>query len=262
MLDTGGRKSAQCGLGTDHQRAPRDARWRHVVCIASGPSLTREQVETVRSWRFEDEADEAGRQSGGERSADQAARSGRRGVVVANTSFQIAPWADALFAIDSAWWRHHLAEVRETFAGESFTSSKRPIPGVTKSSTHSFLNSGAGAIALAHRYGAENIVLLGYDCHRNGGAHWHGDHPDGLGNAGALPQWPKHFARLARAMSSVSIVNCSPGTALRTFPTMDLLDALDDLRRIESEQRRGELDQLALTALSCVPQAAAKDLMI
>nr|WP_288093342.1 hypothetical protein [Thauera sp.] len=86
-------------------------------------------------------------------------------------------------------------------------------------------NSGAAAISLAAERGAQRILLLGYDCQRtNGQAHWHGDHPRGLGNAGSMDKWAGSFAELAENMRKrgVEVINCSRATALTVFPRSDL----------------------------------------
>ena len=88
-------------------------------------------------------------------------------------------------------------------------------------------NSGGGAIAMAVKAGASRVILLGYDCQKSGGkVHWHGDHPQGLGNAGSMPKWPEQFKRLAASIEGVEVINCSRDTALRAFPRMALEDAL------------------------------------
>jgi hypothetical protein len=52
-----------------------------IVCIASGPSLTREDVDACR---------------------------GAAGVVLAvNDTITYAPWADVLYACDRRWWQEH-----------------------------------------------------------------------------------------------------------------------------------------------------------
>ena len=38
-----------------------------------------------------------------------------------NNGYRIAPWADAVYAMDAAWWVHHLAEVVSTFTGTDTT---------------------------------------------------------------------------------------------------------------------------------------------
>ena len=68
-----------------------------VLCIASGPSLTREDVEYCR-----DKVDAS---------------------IVVNTSFRMAPWATALSASDRRWWAWHYKEVKHTFPGLKFATS-------------------------------------------------------------------------------------------------------------------------------------------
>ena len=42
---------------------------------------------------------------------------------------------------------------------------------------------------------AKNIILLGYDGQKtNGKAHWHADHPRGMGNAGPVDKWVKQLS--------------------------------------------------------------------
>lgn len=133
-------------------------------------------------------------------------------------------------AIDRLWWERHLPEVAKAFGGRRLTTSWKAgafgaerMPGAFKH----YQNSGAAAVSFALDQGAERVLLLGYDCALlNGEAHWHGDHPAGLGNAGSLPLWPERFAQLA-ADGCGRVVNCSRHTALRCFPRMDLEDALE-----------------------------------
>lgn len=127
--------------------------------------------------------------------------------------------------MDAAWWNVYSEDVKSTFQGRSFSSNS--IRGVEKVAINPQRNSGLGAIKLAMLYGAEKIVLLGYDCqHTDGKTHWHGDHPKGLGNAGSVQHWSMRFAGFARKASGVEIVNASRKTALECFPRMDLEDAL------------------------------------
>ncbi|UHQ21896.1 hypothetical protein LVB77_14600 [Lysobacter sp. 5GHs7-4] len=85
-------------------------------------------------------------------------------------------------------------------------------------------NSGFQAVSLALHFGASRVVLLGYDMQFTGGRkHWHGDHPDKMGNP--LPKrfldWRQRFAELAQ-QSTVPIINASRETGLSCFPRMDL----------------------------------------
>jgi hypothetical protein len=91
----------------------------------------------------------------------------------------------------------------------------------------SYGNSGAAVVSMAAYFGAKRIILIGYDCHKKGKAHWHGDHPKGLGNAGTVHQWPAKFRKLAERLTDVEIINCTPGTALTCFKSGDLRTELD-----------------------------------
>jgi hypothetical protein len=73
-----------------------------VVCIASGPSLTAEDVERVRA---------AGHP-----------------VIVTNTTFRLAPWADVLFGMDSKWWKEYHKEVDSVFTGRKHWHADHPKP--------------------------------------------------------------------------------------------------------------------------------------
>lgn len=144
-------------------------------------------------------------------------------MIVTNTMFQSAPWADAMFAIDAPWWKYYGAHVRETFAGLCYSMAKHP--GVRRAAVPAFQNSGCGALTLAAERGAERIILVGYDCQKTDGkVHSHGDHPEGLGNAGSMPLWPERFAQCAEWLRrrGVTVVNCSRATALSSFKRGDL----------------------------------------
>lgn len=154
--------------------------------------------------------------------------------MVANTSFRAAPWADALFAMDLAWWRQYGNEARSVFRG-SFHSTCgavasefniRPVS-VNSKLMQAHGNSGAGAMMLAFYAGARRVIMLGYDCQHTGGAkHWHGDHPPKLGNANRPEMWERGFAKVAHDLEGIEVINASRTTALTCFPQMDLEDAL------------------------------------
>lgn len=183
-------------------------------CLASGPSLNAGDVELIRQWR-----------SGGDRI-----------VVVVNTTYQLAPWADVLYAMDNQWWNLHIASVSSVFPGMCVTCAQTyrkhgliyaqaRWPGWQPCG-----NSGAGAVWLAAAMGARRIGLLGYDVQRTqGAAHWHGDHPKPLRNALTLPNWAYQFKQLAKRTSHLEITNCSRETALTVFPRATLKDYLAPL---------------------------------
>ncbi len=182
---------------------------RTVVCIASGPSLTAEDCELVRS-------------------------SGHP-VVVTNTTFRLCPWADALYAHDARWWKRYHEEVKQGFRGRRFGSSMlcenySANPSVGLLWFRQFSNSGVCAISLALGGEAARVVLLGYDASLgpNGETHHHGDHPPELSNAESMGKWARQFelvAKDARARD-VEVVNVSRRSALTSFPRATLEDVL------------------------------------
>lgn len=189
----------------------------HVAILASGPSLTVEQCESVRAWRD--------------------AKPEQRKAVAINNTFQRAPWADLLYACDATWWRVHIAGVRESFHGELWTQDEaahrefgirrvesQRLPGLGKRPgvIHQGGNSGYQAINLMWQAGASRCILLGFDMR---GTHWHGRHV-GLPNTTEwlFKLWAKDFARLASDLEAegFEVVNCNPGSALECFRKSDL----------------------------------------
>ena len=190
-----------------------------VVCIASGPSLTPEDVEYCRG------------------KVD--------GAIVVNTSFRMAPWADALVASDLRWWGWHYREVMKTFPGLKYATSKglanykgvqilRNTGGkgleTDPTGIRHGMNSGYRAVNLAYHFGATRILLLGYDMSRGEGPerkeHWHGDHP--VKSRSPYDQFRRYFATIVEPLqqAGVELVNCSRRTALECVPVMPLEEAL------------------------------------
>jgi hypothetical protein len=148
--------------------------------------------------------------------------------------------------MDRAWWQQYQGEVRDVFRGELWAPLSG-MPGVRRAQFARQDNSGAGAIALAASLGAGRILLLGYDAQKtNGKAHWHADHPKGLGNAGSVRYWPQQFRKLAQQLpAGVSVVNASRVTALDVFPRANLQVALgEDAPPLRVEGMHGMGDNL------------------
>ncbi len=195
-----------------------DWRGRDVVCIASGPSLTAEDVALVRASGLP--------------------------VIVCNTSFRLAPWADALFAFDFRYWEtrdpstgmNYLDETSRVFRGLRYCRSElaRNLPGVISCFGRpwfwGFGNSGICAITLAQSARARRAIMLGYDCKLGPGGlpHWHGRHPEPRSNCLSLPKWPEQFNRLSKLCKArgFRVVNATRDTALECFPRMTLEEAL------------------------------------
>jgi hypothetical protein len=194
--------------------------WDGATCaiFASGPTLTADQVERCRA-------------------------AGLRAIAV-NNGYRIAPWADAHLFYDLRWWGwHEAAPEWRAFAGRIFTlengylASRDPrITCIRMNQSAAGLslnpceinhgkNVGFGAINLAVLLGASRIVLLGYDMRRvDGRTYWHPDHPcmthPRVFEATMLPMFDALPGLLEAA--GVSIVNCTPRSALRAFPMASL----------------------------------------
>jgi hypothetical protein len=178
-----------------------------VVCIASGPSLTAEDCELVRSSGL--------------------------ATIVTNTTFRMCPWATALMGYDVAWWKQHHKEVAEKFAGHKVSGVVDCKPYGARSlkllKFNAFGNSGCAAISLAVLAGSKKVVMLGFDCQHTGGkTHWHGDHPAPLGNAGSVNKWPQKFLQVAQyaRRHGCQVINASRETALTMFPRVALEECL------------------------------------
>jgi hypothetical protein len=201
--------------------AAKTGRWAGATCvvIASGPSLNAFDCEAVRQWR--------------------AADPGARKVIVINSSYRLAPWADALYACDEAWWIENLAAAKKSFEGEFWTQSTADvgevmnrvvseprfglgrIPGVI----HQGGNSGYQAINLAYQWGAHHIVLLGFDMAASAGRkHWHAPHAKHVTTEHDYAGWNERFWELQADLleDGVSVVNASRSTALTQFPRVPL----------------------------------------
>ncbi len=198
-----------------------------IACIATGPSLTREQVNYCR---------------------------GKARTVVVNDAFNLAPWADVLYFADKRWFEHHRLAVT-VFPGLKVTIEQskevaRDDPGIVvmrcgdqsnrtggrdglclkRDGIKTGRNSGYQAINLAVHMGAKRILLLGYDMKSGEKTHFFGDHPE---------QW-KHKATIyettfipayrtlppALAKIGVEVLNCTPGSAMDVFPMVELGDVL------------------------------------
>jgi hypothetical protein len=184
-----------------------------VFCLGSGPSLTPEDVELVRQWR-----------------------TGDRKVYVVNNTWQLAPWADVLFAGDAIWIELEGPKVQ--FAGKKFTQRKNSGNGWDHpgSDFHWINNSGASLVSLAIHHGATKVYLLGFDCKRlKGRAHWHEAHAGKSKNgrkmkdAPNIEEWPHRFADLASYAKQRGVVveNCSRRSVLECFPKATLESVLE-----------------------------------
>lgn len=171
--------------------------------------------------------------------ADLAPLRGRARVIVINSSWVLAPWADVLYAADSRWWL--AAGGAPGFAGLKVTADKTAAerfglrlvsfvpccyditvdrPGMIGAGGH----SGFHALNLAVQWGASPIVLVGFDMRVDMGLHWHPDHKQRNPEAHHMERWRMALDAQAPRLAGlgVAVLNASPVSRLRAFPRIDL----------------------------------------
>lgn len=197
--------------------------WETVVCVASGPSLSAEQLEPVRLAR----------------------EAGRVRVVGVNNTYRLAPWVDVVFAVDLLWWKKHHADVKarapraETVTQDASAHKQFDLrtrirgaasDGLGMHEIHTGGNGGHAAVNLAYLWGAKRIVLLGYDMKLgpNGERHWHADHPAPCIQTQLFDHWIRRFESTARDLKKlgIEVLNCTPGSALPWFKRCTIDEAL------------------------------------
>lgn len=171
----------------------------YIVC-ASGQSLTRADVNYCQ---------------------------GKGTVIVTNNTYQLAPWADVLWACDKKWWKAYPEAMK--FKGRKISVQNSEVEqiktldkaGLGLKQVHTGGNSGYQAINWAFIQGAKRIILLGFDMH---GTHWHGKHVRGLNNCHPFGQWIKAFNRMAKDFEKTDceVINCTPDSALECFKKQEL----------------------------------------
>lgn len=180
------------------------------ICLACGPSLTQADVDYIR---------------------------GKGLVIAVNNAYQLAPWADVLYAADANWWKHY----QPVFNGIRYCAEDtvyavkvdgKHLPGLSPEGSnylHYGGNSGYQAVNLAVNMGAKDIYLLGYDMTAERGKHFFGEHPGNLNRAtGHFGGWIKNFHTMKPHLEArgITITNCTRHTALDCFPKIRLEDAL------------------------------------
>lgn len=165
-----------------------------------------------------------------------------------NRGFELAPWADVLYAADASFWERYPAALQFPRLKCSAMAQKlkpghdvvrvgifrdaegrdRPMRGPIGTVAGGG-NSGFQAVNLAAQFGARRIVLVGFDF---GGPHWHGDHAAPLRNPrqSTLAEWRQTMDAAAPVYAEwgVEVLNVSPISALTAYPVVSMVDALSE----------------------------------
>lgn len=201
-----------------------DRRWigKRVIVAASGPSLSKEMA-TLCNGEL---------------------------VIAVNDAYKLFPNADVLYACDLSWWE--INKFVPDFSGERWTShsispknskqnlsnselfhiiSGRNAPGFSRDQSviHYGNNSGFQAVNLAILFGAEEIILIGFDMRPvDGKNHFFGEHKSPLRGNHSFNMWIHHFNEAAKTVpKNIRIVNSTPNSALKCFPMIPLVNVLN-----------------------------------
>lgn len=191
-----------------------------VVCFATGPSLSREQVAFVQAASVR--------------------------IIAVNDAYLWAPFADVCYFADVKWWKWHKDRAEwKAFAGEKCSihigadlgvdpevhlleNAKAPGLSLDPKAICTGSNSGYQAINIAVLAGARRVILLGYDGKTgpDGREHFFGHHPDK-----SRPPYEVIKARFRELVApckaaGVEVINSSPGTVIDCFPLVDIATSL------------------------------------
>ncbi len=191
-----------------------DSSSKTIVILASGPSLTLEQIEAARQSGYY--------------------------TMVVNSTYEKMLDANGLYGGDFMWWKQKIADVRAKFKGKLFTQDtttsqrwidvKRPFRGATREglgrdAVHTNGNSGVQAINLAYLLGYRRAILLGFDMKLGpkGEKHHHPDHPKPLVQGQTFDEWLRKLEAVARDCKAVKyeVLNATPGSAMKCFPRVE-----------------------------------------
>lgn len=198
-----------------------DWRGETIAIVASGPSAKKAGVELLRD---------------------------KVRVIAVNESWQLCPWADALYACDGNWWRLHdgvkkfngLKLSQDQVACDLYSDIRKiTIVDIhcdkimTEKPGHVGAggNSGFQCLNLAAQFGGKRILLVGYDMRVDYGEHWHPRYQMPLSNPHPydnLPRWRKAIdgAHQRLGQLGIKVVNCSMVSLLTAYPKMTLTEAL------------------------------------
>ncbi len=217
---------------TEFWKVPRIWEGETIAIIAGGPSLTQSQVDYVR---------------------------GKCKVIVINSSYLLAPWADLLYFCDNRWYEECGHKDRTEFIefkGIKVTLRNPSMPEEIKKLDHrggtglclepdglmTGSNSGYQCMNLAYHLGGNRQLLLGYDMKIiNGKSHWHGGHKKdpkhtytGKADLIVLAHKTLEYTMLPKFLTivkplkeaGIEVINCTPDSALDCFPKANLYDVL------------------------------------
>jgi hypothetical protein len=163
--------------------------------LGSGPSLTAEDIEAVKSTGLP--------------------------TIAVNSTWRAAPFCSVIYAGDKKWWSAHIKEIDVPAKRVTFSGAAARLYGLKhhRRKLVNGYNSGMLAIDYALQKKASRVILLGYDCSIVNGIHHHGPHEQTHNpTAKRCDIWRLQFKYIADLHKGADVVNCSRYTELKAFP--------------------------------------------
>ena len=183
-------------------------------------------------------------------SADQVPLSlakGKARVIAINSSWKLAPWADALYACDFAWWNQHggvpeFQGLKVSIDGRAATTASWNVKHLLSNRGDDRLvtnepgrvgwggNSGFHALNFVAQTHPKRILLVAYDMTIRFGLHWHGKHEGKLNNPSInnLGRWKRAIDNAACDLLAmgIEVINCSQISELENYIKLPFEEAL------------------------------------
>lgn len=179
-----------------------------VVVLASGPSLTDEQIALVK-------------------------RSGLITIAV-NTTWEKARFCRVIWAGDFGWWKYNSDKI--DISAERWCDNENAKKYGCRAHARAMKqvsNSGLLAVEWACASGAAIVIMVGFDASIEDGIHHHGPHDETPNPTEArCLKWIDQARRLRNFHSKKKIINCSTKTKIDAFPKRNLTDVLCSLNVI------------------------------
>ena len=164
-------------------------------------------------------------------------------VIATNNAYKLGSW-ECLYFMDRDWWRQHREAIQSLSTLKvTILADCEDVPWVRylrrgkgrgydpkPDRLTAGGNAGYGATGLAIHFGGTRILLAGFDMQTVGGHHnWHFDHKRAMQEE-IYDIYIRHFDTLRKELANVrpdvEIINCTPGSAMTTFPFVPLAEAL------------------------------------
>jgi len=199
------------------------------VLLATGPSLSKEQIEYIRPLHAE----------------------GKIRVFGLNDAYKICDFIDVFYACDPKWWDCNMPSVMEFKCDHKWTQDQKKakelgirwVQGSSgkgmclyKDKIHFGSNSGYQLMNLAWHYGIRQFFLLGYNMDVPAGKqqHFFGRHPKGLNQGNNYRGFARQYDTIQKDIKNL-VINCTEPTMLRCFRQMPLEEALETERRSRTD---------------------------